>query len=169
MIKRRQRLLVTSAAVLGTFLGAGAMTAPAMASTHPTVASTHPATTAQPATSTNIDSVYYNGDNGTFACKDNAWYYCLWYGPNYTGAEWGSQVSSYKTITATFPDNGTGEGQPVRNNAASMGDATAGCNVTTWFSPGFVGPFNWLEPGWAGNLTANLRDNEASISYNHCT
>jgi Peptidase inhibitor family I36 len=164
MIKRYQRFLVTSAAVLGTFLGAGAMTAPAMASTPP-------AATAQPATSTNIDSVYHNGDNGTFACgpKGYAWDYCLWYGPNYTGAEWGSKVSSYKTITATFPDNGTGEGQPVRDNAASMGNSTTGCNVTTWYSPGFTGPFNWLDAGWTGNLTASLRDNEASISYNHCS
>jgi hypothetical protein len=135
LIKRRQGLLVISVAVLGTFLGAGAMTAPAMASTHPAVASMR--TTAAPAaTGTNIDSVYHNGDNGTFACGDHPWYYCLWYSPNYTGAEWGSQVSSYKTIIATFPDNGTGEGTPVRNNAASMGDATEGCNVTTWFSPG---------------------------------
>lgn len=162
MIKRRLRFLVAAAAVLGTLLGASAAIAPA-------IASTHAAITAQPDASTNIDSVYFNGDNGVFACQDHDWYYCLWYSPNYTGAEWGSQVSSYKLITATFPDNGLGEGQPVRDNAASMGNATEGCNVTTFFKPGFAGPFNWLDPGWAGNLTSNLRDNEASISYNHCT
>jgi hypothetical protein len=153
---------VTSVAVLGTFLGAGAMTVPAMAGTHP-------AATAQPETSTNIDTVYHNENNGNNACNNSLWYYCLWYSQNYTGAEWGSKVSSYSTITATFPDNGTGEGRPVRNDAASMGDATESCNVTTWYSPGFVGAFNWLEPGWTGNLTANLHNNEASISYNSCS
>lgn len=161
-MKQRQRLLVTSAAVLATFFGAGAMTAPAMASTHPAAA-------VRPNASTNIDTTYYNADQGNFACA-NGWNYCLWYSPNYSGAEWGSsQVQSDKTITATFPDNGTGGGQAVRNNAASMGDGTEGCNVTTWYSPDFVGPFNWLYPGWAGNLTSNLRDNESSISYNSCT
>ena len=138
MIKRRQRLLVTSAAVLGTFLGAGAMTAPAMASTHP-------ATTAQPDTSTNIDGVYYNGDNGVLACLSHNWYYCLWYSPNQAGAEWGSQVSSYKTITATFPDNGAGAGKPVRNDAASMADNTSDCNVTTWVDP----TTRALSTGWS--------------------
>ena len=138
MVKRRQRLLVTSAAVLGTFLGAGAMTAPAMASTHPAVASTHPATTAQPATSTNIDKGY-EGESG---CSIGGWAYCLWYSQNIGGAMWGTNQQSFGTIIATFPNNGTGAGKPVRNDAASMADNTADCN---------------------------LHNNEASISYNDCS
>jgi len=158
MIKRRQRLLVTSAAVLGTFLGAGAMTAPAMASTHP-------ATNAQAATGTNIDKAY-EGESG---CSSGRWHYCLWYGQNIGEAMWGTNQQTFGTITATFPNNGTGAGQPVRNDAASMADNTGNCNVTTWVYPNYTGAFNWLEPMYWGNLTSGLRNNEASISYNNCS
>jgi len=40
--------------------------------------------------------------------------------------------------------------------------------VTVWYSTGFSGPFNWLSPNHGGNLTANLRNNDASISANTC-
>ena len=158
MMKRRQGLLVTSAAVLGTFFGAGAITAPAMASTHP-------ATTARPDTSTNIDKAF-EGESG---CSSGSWAYCLWYGQNIGGAMWGTTQQRFGTIIATFPNNGAGAGKPVRNDAASMADNTSDCNVTTWVDPNYTGAFNWLEPGWWGNLTSNLRNNEASISYNSCS
>lgn len=159
MIKRRQRLLVTSAAVLGTFLGAGAGTAPAMASTHP-------ATARPAATGTNIDQ----GFEGETSCGVSGWRYCLFYSPNLTGAWWGSTQQRFGTITATYPfDHNPGGGQPVRNNAASMADNTSNCNVTTWVYPNYTGSFNWLKPMWAGNLTSGLRNNEASISYNNCS
>src|ERR1035437_2008222 len=122
MIKRHQRLLVTSAAVLGTFLGAGAMTAPAMASTHPAVASTH-TTNAPAATGTNIDKAF-EGESGSSAGR---WYYCLFYQQN------------FGTIIVTFPNNRSGAGNPVRHDAASMADNTGNCNVTTWVYPNFTG------------------------------
>jgi hypothetical protein len=158
MIKRRQRLLVTSVAVLGTFLGAAAMTVPAMASTHP-------AATAQPAASTNIDK----GFEGETGCSSGRWAYCLWYAQNVGGAMWGTNQQNTGTITATFPNNGSGAGDPVRNDAASMADNTPDCNVTTWVYPNYTGAFNWLEPMYWGNLTSNLHNNEASISYNSCS
>jgi hypothetical protein len=137
-----------------------------MASTHPAVASTHPATTAQPATSTNIDQTYV----GASLCDGHQWYYCLWYSQGETGAVWGAIQMGYGTIIATFPDDGQlGQGKPVRNDAASMGNNSVNCNVTTWVSPNYTGAFNWLKPGWEGNLTSNLHNNEASISANNCT
>jgi hypothetical protein len=164
MIKRHQRLLVTSAAVLGTFLGAGAIAAPAMASTHPAVASTH-TTNAPAATGTNIDKAF-EGESG---CSAGRWHYCLFYLQNIAGAMWGTNQQNFGTIIATFPNNGSGAGNPVRNDAASMADNTGNCNVTTWVYPNFTGDFNWLKPMFWGNLTSNLRNNEASISYNNCT
>jgi hypothetical protein len=158
MIKRRQRILVTSAAVLGTFLGAGAIATPAMAGTH-TAAST------QRATGTLIDQAF-EGESG---CSAARWHYCLFYSPNISAAMWGTNQQNVGTITATFPNNGTGAGQPVRNNAASMADNTSNCNVTTWVYPNYTGDFNWLKPMWWGNLTTTLRNNEASISYNNCS
>jgi hypothetical protein len=66
-----------------------------MASTHPAVASTHPATTAQPATSTNIDQTYV----GASLCDGHQWYYCLWYSQGETGAVWGAIQMGYGTIS----------------------------------------------------------------------
>ena len=162
MLKRHQKLLVTSAAVLGTFFGAGAGVgagmAPAMASTHPTAV--------KPATSTNIDQ----GFEGETSCGVSGWHYCLFYSQNVTGAWWGSNQQSFGTIIATYPDDhNPGQGDPVRNDAASMADNSEDCNVTTWVDPNFTGAFNWLEPMWWGNLTSNLHNNEASISYNSCS
>lgn len=156
---RRQRLLVTSAAVLGTFFGAVAMTAPAMADTHP-------ATAKAPAyTGTNISSGLINNTS----CRAHGWEYCLYYSPNLGGAYWGTNQRTFGTITATFPNNGTGGGKPVRNDAGSMANNTGFCNVTTWVSPNYVGDFNWLFPTYWGNLTSTLHNNEASISYNNCS
>jgi hypothetical protein len=159
-MKRRQRLLVTWAAVLGALFGAGALTAPAMASTHP-------ATAAAAATSTNIDQ----GFEGETSCAAQRWHYCLFYSQNTYGAWWGTNQRTFGTITATYPTNlpNPGAGQPVRNNAASMADNTENCNVTTWVYPNYTGAFNWLKPMYWGNLTSNLRNNEASISYNNCS
>jgi hypothetical protein len=158
MTKRHPRLLVTSVAVLGTFLGAGAMAAPAMASTHP--AAVRPA-----ATGTNI-SYGFEGETG---CGAGRWHYCLFYGTNVGEAMWGTNQQTFSTITATYPHNGTGGGKPVRNDAASMADNTSTCNVTTWVYPNYTGDFNWLKPMYWGNLTSTLRNNEASISYNNCS
>jgi hypothetical protein len=161
VLRRRQKLVVTSAAVLGSFLGAVTMTAPAMASTHPG--------TARPAsgTGTNIDQKHV----GSSLCDGNQWGYCLWYSPNETGAVWGSiKQMTVGTIIATYPDDGrAGQGKPVRNDAASMGDNSVNCNTTTWVGTNYTGDFNWLKPGWEGNLTGSLRNNEASISSNNCT
>jgi hypothetical protein len=153
--------LVTSAAGLGTFLGAGVMTASAMASTNP-------ATAARPDTSTNIDKGY----EGESACAIAGWKYCLFYLQNFNGAVWGTNQKTIGTITGTFSDeypDVAGAGDPVRNDAASMADNTDNCNVTTWVYPNYTGAFNWLEPMWDGNLTSSLRNNEASISYNNCS
>lgn len=161
MLRRCQKLVVTSAAVLATVFGAGAIATPAMASTHPPAA--RPAATG---IGTNI-STFGGFDN---SCRDSGWDYCLYYQQNLGGAFWGTKQQTFKTIIATYPDDGlAGQGKPVRNDAASMVDAMAFCNVTTWVSPGYVGDFNWLFPTFWGNLTSTLHNNEAAISYNSCT
>jgi hypothetical protein len=131
------------------------------------MASTHPAAV-RPNTSTNIDQ----GFEGETSCGDSTWQYCLFYSTDTNGAIWGTDQKTIGTITATFSDkipNEPGAGDPVRNDAASMANNTGDCNVTTWVNPGYTGAFNWLEPPYWGNLTSNLRNNEASISYNSCT
>jgi hypothetical protein len=157
---------VASAVVLGTFLGAGAIAVPAMASSHPAAARAH-STVTPAATGTNIDKA----NESETSCLASKWKYCLFYSQNATGAVWGTNQQNFKTIIATYPTNlpNPGAGKPVRNDAASMADATPNCNVTTWVDPNFVGDFNWLKPTFWGNLTSTLHNNEASISYNTCS
>ncbi len=106
-------------------------------------------------------------------CSNAGFQFCLWYaqGQGTGGAGWGGR-GSVGTISGTFTIGGSsqaGYGQAVRNNAASMTNVTSNCNVTVWVSPNYTGDFNWLHPDKAGNLTSNLRNNEASISANNCT
>lgn len=96
---------------------------------------------------------------------------CLYYSPGLTGGSWRPGGTSYSNLSGYTFSNG----KAVRNDAASMGNYTINCNVTTWISPGFTGPYgdwrddNWLHPGHAGNLNGYLRNNEASINVNNCT
>jgi hypothetical protein len=141
--------LASAAALVAAGLAAGPATTPALAST-----------------GTNIDSS--TAATGVADCEadtNDADYYCLWYGQNYTGGVWGSTSFVVDPITGSFTD---GDGA-VRNNAASMANPTVGCNLTTWVSPDYEGDFNWLDPLNAGNLTSgtvDLRNNEAMISLN---
>lgn len=96
-----------------------------------------------------------------------AW--CLWYSPNMDG---GVLTHSYaiKTLTENFGNGGygtAGVGDPVRNDAASMANNNGSC-LYTYVSPGYVGADNGLEPWYGGNLTAGLRNNEASIQWANC-
>ncbi|RKS68072.1 hypothetical protein BZB76_6315 [Actinomadura pelletieri DSM 43383] len=108
-------------------------------------------------------------------------YMCLYYSPNLRGS--GSGISDVGHYPKAEPDlswytfynmnrGGAGHNQPVRNNAASMGNSTTNCNVTTWVYPNWGGNFNWLHKRKWGNLTEGsvlLRNNEASIGANTCT
>ncbi|MFI1753594.1 hypothetical protein [Streptomyces sp. NPDC020571] len=100
-------------------------------------------------------------------------YMCLYYSPNLDNASWTPTRTSDANLGGnTFANHGTGSagaGQVVRNNAASMGNNTTNCHVTTFVSPNFTGDANWLHAGHAGNLNSRLRNNEASIRVDSCT
>jgi hypothetical protein len=94
-------------------------------------------------------------------------YYCLYYSQGANGAVWRGIETSTPTISGIFYDDGQGSagvGQGVRNNAASAENASLNCNVGIWVFPYYQGDSNWLSPGRGGNLSANLRNNEASIA-----
>ncbi|MFF2330134.1 MULTISPECIES: hypothetical protein [unclassified Streptomyces] len=100
-------------------------------------------------------------------------YMCLYYSPNLTNASWTPSGTSDANLSGNkFANHGTGSagaGQVVRNNAASMGNHTTNCHVTVFYSPDFKGDRNWLRAGHAGNLNADLRNNDASIRVDGCT
>ncbi len=95
--------------------------------------------------------------------------WCLWYSQNMDG---GVLTHSYdiSTLSENFGNGGygtAGVGDPVRNDAASMGNNNGGC-LYTYVSPGYVGNDNGLEGWYGGNLTSGLRNNEASIRWAGC-
>lgn len=99
----------------------------------------------------------------TSSCNVNsAYYFCLYYSPNHTGGAWRSTSNAVSNLSGKTFSGGAGDGQAVRNNAASAENGTY-CNVGIWYSPGYTGDSNWLSGNRGGNLTSWLRNNEASI------
>jgi hypothetical protein len=103
-------------------------------------------------------------------------YMCLWYHTELNGAYWGSSgnavdldtsgptfnLSNYSTNPAARTQ---GLNQRVANNAGSMANGTSNCTVDTYVYGNFTGNYDHLSPGWAGNLSGDLHNNEGSIAY----
>ena len=120
------------------------------------------------ATSADIDS--WTSRPGCDTSSVN--WFCLYFSPNHTGGVWRSSKDRVPTINGTF-SGGAGDGQAVRNNAASADNGTANCHVGIWVKPDYMGDSNFLIQGdKGGNLTASsprLRNNEASIAVDDVT
>lgn len=101
--------------------------------------------------------------------------YCLYYSQGLYGGCYKDSVDVYDLNYVIFENCGEGSagvGQRVGNNAASMGNKDTDCNVTAWYHAGWTAPSytyeNWLDPGYSGNLTSVMRNNERSINVNSC-
>jgi hypothetical protein len=103
-------------------------------------------------------------------------YMCLWYHTELNGAYWSASgtaidldtsgltfnLSNYSTNSA---ERTQGLNQKVANNAGSMANSTSNCTVDTYVYGNFTGNYDHLSPGWAGNLSGDLHNNEGSIAY----
>jgi hypothetical protein len=124
------------------------------------------AAVATPASATvyNIDS---GGKLGGYT-KCVYWTQCLTYAVNESGAYIGmdSNISNLSGYYFNEPSTGgSGFGDAVRNDAHSMENGfeyESGCDVETWYSPGYAGNANVLEGDYMNNLNAELVNNEAS-------
>lgn len=101
---------------------------------------------------------------------------CLWYHPGLDGAYWGAfgspidldstrmtfDLSNYSVIPG---ESTQGLNQIVANNAGSMADSTSNCTVDAYVYGNLTGNYDHLSPGWAGNLSIGLHNNEGSIAY----
>ncbi|GAA2267058.1 hypothetical protein GCM10010430_60270 [Kitasatospora cystarginea] len=101
-------------------------------------------------------------------CHDSEGAYvtlCLYYNSNANGAltkEYSTQDGSInETFWATDQYGSAGYGQQVKNNAASAENAS-NSTIGIWTSSWFYGDVNYLPAGRGGNLTWNLKNNEAS-------
>ncbi|MFI9783594.1 hypothetical protein ACIHEI_08835 [Kitasatospora sp. NPDC051984] len=93
---------------------------------------------------------------------------CLYYSPGYSGAFFGDGYGSgmgYEDYTYdsnhTFGGGGAGNGQYVRNNAASVYNY-ADDILTIYYSPGGYGVSQRFKPRTGGDLISALRNNNAS-------
>ncbi|CAN3979329.1 hypothetical protein [Kitasatospora purpeofusca] len=97
---------------------------------------------------------------------------CLYYSPNFQGAFFGDGEGSsqgYETYqynsTYTFGGGGAGNGQQVRNNAASVFNFNQNYSVTIYYSPGGYGVSQYIKRGTGANLIPQLRNNNASQCF----
>ncbi|MFI6843587.1 hypothetical protein OG535_12360 [Kitasatospora sp. NBC_00085] len=101
-------------------------------------------------------------------CKDSNGAYvtlCIYYSPGAEGAMTMEYTVQDGEIDGTFwkqdQYGSAGYGQKVRNNAASVENAS-NSTIGVWVYPWFYGDANYVPAGRGGSLTSNLRNNEAS-------
>ena len=94
-------------------------------------------------------------------CVNSSHWFCMYYSPDGQGGSYYSNQESIANLSGHYFSNG----DPVRNDAASIGNGAANCPLTTWVYTDFTGDWNWVHGGYGGNLTSSppLRNNEASI------
>lgn len=150
-----RRTPVVLIAAVGLLLGASATTAP------------------RAKASETIINTWLQGDR----CFDNSGgYMCLWYHQGLDGAYWATEGTpidldssrltfGYSNYSVIPSERTQGLNQVVANNAGSMADGTSNCTVDTYVYGNFTGNYDHLSPGWAGNLSSGLHNNEGSIAY----
>jgi hypothetical protein len=99
------------------------------------------------------------------------YYDCLWYSPDMEGSMWGSLWLHNPVIKYAknyeFFTSGAGNGQDVRNNAASVGSGSSFC-ATVYYSPGYAGLSQTVSPYQGASLVPGLRNEDASIQVESC-
>jgi hypothetical protein len=122
------------------------------------------------------ETIINNWLKGVVCNIHSGWYACLWYHTELDGAYWAmtgtSQDLDSSHATFNFSNYSTnaaertqGLNQIVANNAGSMADGTSNCTLDTYVYGNFTGNYDHLSPGWAGNLSSGLHNNEGSIAY----
>ncbi|MFI2208007.1 hypothetical protein ACH47Z_46880 [Streptomyces sp. NPDC020192] len=118
------------------------------------------------ATSTNID--YWSTDSAPVRCSKAL---CLYYNSGAEGAIFynGMAGADYLRYFSFWDDHtagvnsSNGAGQEVDNNAASAENGSVNCGEAIYVNSAGYGDSNVLDPGRGGNLTSNLKNNEASL------
>lgn len=110
-------------------------------------------------------------DYGSPRCVNSPYKYCLWYSPNSGGSMWGSAWIHTPDINYTsaylFRTAGAGQGQYVRNNAASFASGVT-CSATVYYYTNFRGPSQTVGGGQGASLNPTMRNEDASIQLTNC-
>ncbi len=91
--------------------------------------------------------------------------FCLYYNSDRTGslADFSGSIADYGG-TYKFISAGAGQGQLVKNQAASVRNRTFG-NVTVFYNSGYAGSSQTIAPGAAVNLNTTLKNQNASHRF----
>ncbi|GAA2433114.1 hypothetical protein [Streptomyces macrosporus] len=119
-----------------------------------------------------IDGTTYYAPSGTLTTRaadaNNLCAYgwhCLYYNSGHVGANFHRQDTS-STIRDyagyTFPPGLPGGGQPVKNNAASVGNASGHYTFGVFYNSDWKGDRAWYAPGDHRNLPDYLKNENAS-------
>jgi hypothetical protein len=113
--------------------------------------------------------------DGTATCS--AYQVCLYYGSGQSGAHLGFfwNVSDYDNDSDnngaywTFPNNGEGTTQRVKNNVASVRNLDPDCRVRIYYNENFnatgAAPYQDFSPGNYGNLSSAMLKHNASEQW----
>ena len=113
--------------------------------------------------------------DGTATCSEAQ--VCLYYDSGQSGAHIGFywNVSDYDNDSDnngaywTYPSNGDGAGQHVKNNVASARNLDSACRVRIYYNENFnasgSGPYQDFSPGNYGNLSSAMLNNNASHQW----
>jgi hypothetical protein len=98
--------------------------------------------------------------------------FCLYFGSNLSGSvsDFTGSIPDYGPSQPTcyeFKGPGAGQGQCVKNNAASASNKTTANNVTVYVNSNYGGQGDLFVPGEQGNLIAALKNNNASHRFVH--
>jgi hypothetical protein len=83
---------------------------------------------------------------------------CLYWDSNARGAGIAFNGTVFDLAGYTWPNNGTGYGQRVKNNAASV-ENQGNFPASVYYNENLSGPMDWLNPGTWGNLVQTWNDN----------
>ncbi|WP_158603006.1 peptidase inhibitor family I36 protein [Jiangella rhizosphaerae] len=87
---------------------------------------------------------------------------CLYWGGNYTGAFRDYSGSVWDFAGHRYPNNGTGAGQSVKNNAASVINRD-GAAAIIYYNEGYTGPYDYVAPYTRRNLYYTWNDNASMV------
>ncbi|MFE9426456.1 hypothetical protein ACFYNO_26240 [Kitasatospora sp. NPDC006697] len=98
---------------------------------------------------------------------------CLFYNSNFQGSYFGDSAGNSQTPENylynswyTFAGgNGSGAGQYVKNNAASVYDYDINYSVTIYYNSGNAGPRQTIGPDAGANLDRDVKNNNASQCF----
>lgn len=99
---------------------------------------------------------------GTMAARDGKCdnlEFCLYYNSNYAGSvsDHDEQVSDFAPYV--FKGAGAGQGQGVKNNAASACNNTGRYTARVYYNSGFKGVYDDIPPRTCRNLSKTYNDN----------